>query len=645
MALPAAANPAAPALPGAAPNHGAVAFPGEDLFTELLAQLTEVGAFSPESTSASEASASPFPQSMAGMPFPPARFLHTSALFHGKPPSPTCEDTEVVGQPPHAVRAYPTATVQIEYSAAVTVPPYSVLEAGPEFESDTESGDRFHLGDQTVAAAPLLMVDTPAEPKALVFVGADFVWLPESQPDGPSVEDNSCVHPPEEHLRDEKSPVWNGTPSASSTPHIQDSAPQEVVNEQQPVERREPPLPVPSFVSLSPELPRPVIVPNQPPPAEIESRRFSAIPVTRLDPEPLRGVQASKSGSPHAESAEPVAREAFRLLLRPTIPYHPGPDAVAHPPAEAGIIHQPKLDGVVAELTERGKPAIAAVDAQVAETTNLTPTFSRSGREPAQARTWSRPASEVPVKPQISSQTASAHFDGHPTPQEEGAPPLRVEEKSSTYFSEEEPGQSNAGKDDRVSSPVQSRESGHVWTSSRVPTQPDLQPESNDSVAEATPVEPIEEPAPAVPASRTVRQLRLSVETTPAGSPVELRLHQRPDGVEVSVHSQDSQVRDSLRTGLSDLVNNLEKQGVSSEMLHPLRSNLPENSSEPSAHRARTDEFASPVAEASESEARDDTHRRQREPLWESGGDQRRRRDQQPDAWQKYLEEYTWRNR
>lgn len=126
---------------------------------------------------------------------------------------------------------------------------------------------------------------------------------------------------------------------------------------------------------------------------------------------------------------------------------------------------------------------------------------------------------------------------------------------------------------------------------------------------------------------------------------MELLLQQRPDGVEVSVHSHDNQMRDSLRTGLSDLVNNLEKQGIASDMLHPLRSNMAEHSSEPSVPKARTEELASPVAEASESEAREDTHRQPRELLWESGSDQRRRRDQRPDVWQKYMEEYTWRNR
>lgn len=551
----------------------------------------------------------------------------------------------MVAQTPHATRVQSAATVQMEHSVSA-FPSFALFEADPALELDTESEDSPHPENQAIAPVPSLTVSMPAEPKA-PRLEVDLAWLPQGRPDGPAFEENSRLHLVEGHALVEKSATAEVIPPSPSAAGIQDTATRESAGESEPNEKsesREHPLPVPSFVSLSPEFPRQVAVPHHTfPTAENESRRLSGTPITSGDLETLRRVQEPPSGRPLIEFAEPVAREAFRILLRQTTPYHARPDAIEIPTVETGATLQPKLDDAVTVQAERETLVVAPPEARAAEA-DLTPTLTRRGLDPSLAGTSSKPTSEVSGRPILPSQPVAARFDEHTGSRGEGTPPPRVEAKTSTH-SEEEPHQGNSAKDERLPAPPQTKEFGPVWTSSHTPSETHPRSERTGSAAEAAPVAPIEEPAPVVPAARTVRQLRLSVETTPTGSSVELLLQQRPDGVEVSVHSQDNQVRDSLRTGLSDLVNNLEKQGIASDIVHPLRSNLTEHSSDLSVHKARAEELASPVAEASESEAREDTHRQPREPLWEAGSDQRRRRDQRPDAWQKYLEEYTWRNR
>lgn len=166
-----------------------------------------------------------------------------------------------------------------------------------------------------------------------------------------------------------------------------------------------------------------------------------------------------------------------------------------------------------------------------------------------------------------------------------------------------------------------------------------------ESVAEGTRPPALEEPAPVVPATRTIRQLRVPIEAATTGRPVELLLQQRPDGVEVSVHSPDSQLRDSLRSGLANLVSTLDRQGVVTELLAPQPVQPAEVSREWTVRVPSGDDSGATVSEMSEPENFSDSQRQQKQPQWESNGDQRRKRDQQPDAWQKYLEEYTWRNR
>lgn len=639
LALPAAATAAVPELMSDSSHHGATAFLGQDLFPELLALLTDMDTASSAPTPEPAASATPLLQSMAGIPLQRTRFIHTNVISREKPEAaPGCEEPEVVASFPHAACAQPLA-VQTKYTASA-FPSHSLVEAGMELESDTESGDGSHTGNQAAIPLPSPTVDVPVKPKEPLLIEADFAWPPLSQTDGRALEENSNVHPVEAHALVEEIASGNAMPPMPSASGIRETATRESASESEPSERREPPLPVSSFVLFSPELPRQVVVPYQTfPPVEIESRRPSGTPIVRGDLGPLRREQEPQGGFTPVESAEPVAREAFRLLLRQTTFYRPGPDAVVLPPVETGSTHQPQPDGAVAEQTEGDAPVVAVPDPRPPEKS-----LTRRGLEPPLAGTASKPASEVAGRPRLTSQPMAPHFDGQTAPKGETVPPSRVEAKSSTY-GEEEPRQGDSAKDDRVSAPAQNKESGPAWTSSLFSAETKPRSERTGSAAEATPVAPIEEPAPAVPVSRTVRQLRLSVETTTAGGSVELLLQQRPDGVEVSVHSQDNHLRDSLRTGLSDLVTNLEKQGIASDMLHPLRSSLPEHPSEPSVHKVRSEELASPVAEASESEAREDAHRQQREPLWEQGSDQRRRRDQRPDAWQKYLEEYTWRNR
>jgi hypothetical protein len=120
---------------------------------------------------------------------------------------------------------------------------------------------------------------------------------------------------------------------------------------------------------------------------------------------------------------------------------------------------------------------------------------------------------------------------------------------------------------------------------------------------------------------------------------VQLLVQQKPGGVEVSVHSPNQSVRETLRSGLSELIGSLDRKGVITEI-------LPSISALAGGLAERLDSTSpTTTTEVPEREGREDSHGRQgRQPHWESGGDNRRRQNPDADAWRKYLEEYTWRN-
>ncbi len=170
--------------------------------------------------------------------------------------------------------------------------------------------------------------------------------------------------------------------------------------------------------------------------------------------------------------------------------------------------------------------------------------------------------------------------------------------------------------------------------------RPTVEPFSVKQVSEAAaPASPREEPVGTHAVPNPVRQLRVSLQSSEAGGGVQLLVQQRPGGVEVSVHSPNPSVRETLRSGLSELIGSLDRKGVLTET-------LPSVSALSGGLAERVDSTGpSMITEVPEGEGREDHRGRQeRSPQWESGGDNRRRQNPDADAWKKYLEEYAWRN-
>ncbi len=95
---------------------------------------------------------------------------------------------------------------------------------------------------------------------------------------------------------------------------------------------------------------------------------------------------------------------------------------------------------------------------------------------------------------------------------------------------------------------------------------------STGPAADASAAAPPEQAAPAAPASS--RQVDLTVPND-AGHPVDIRISQRGDDVQVTVRTPDGILAQSLRHNLPELSENLSRTGLREEMLHTAQSHSP----------------------------------------------------------------------
>jgi hypothetical protein len=170
--------------------------------------------------------------------------------------------------------------------------------------------------------------------------------------------------------------------------------------------------------------------------------------------------------------------------------------------------------------------------------------------------------------------------------------------------------------------------------------------EANDPAS--TSMSTIEEPVSPTPVPRSVRELRVTLPQGGEGRGVDILLQQRAGGVEVSVRSADPQVRETLRSELSDLIGRLDRKGVTAEALPTLHT----------GHVTRVEQSAvladvgvehtiseKAVVEHTREETRDDSQQHQAKQFdWQSQSENRRRREQSAESWQKYMEENAWRS-
>ncbi len=104
-------------------------------------------------------------------------------------------------------------------------------------------------------------------------------------------------------------------------------------------------------------------------------------------------------------------------------------------------------------------------------------------------------------------------------------------------------------------------------TTGSVPKQSSTAP-----VADASPAPPPEQALPSAPAPS--RQFDLTVPND-AGHPVDIRISQRGEDVQVTVRTPDGILAQSLRHNLSELSENLSKTGLREEVLHTAQSHSP----------------------------------------------------------------------
>lgn len=175
-------------------------------------------------------------------------------------------------------------------------------------------------------------------------------------------------------------------------------------------------------------------------------------------------------------------------------------------------------------------------------------------------------------------------------------------------------------------------------------TPPTAAPPQAQSVLEADAVARLEEPIQISPPAQPLRHLRVSIGASGSGN-VEVLVNQRPGGVEVSIHSMDQQVRDTLRSGLTTLIESFDRRGVAAETL-PAASTVRQEPSNPLVEwmQGSTNGHET-VMELAEQQATDGGQQQfHRQPQWELAEENRRRRGQDVGAWKKYLEEYSWLN-
>ncbi|MFN7937909.1 MAG: hypothetical protein U0R19_31555 [Bryobacteraceae bacterium] len=343
------------------------------------------------------------------------------------------------------------------------------------------------------------------------------------------------------------------------------------------------------------------------------------------------------------ERDRPATREAFRLLLR---------------------------NHTSNASAEQRSPIKQELSAQSSPSTETTPSAFKIPA-PLRERTESSEARQTypePVRPQIPkalTHAADVKNDTGEKPPDTSPDNLRAAQTQTSGTRHEPPSSlapdterkqgdrkspgrdedgavGNAAKPESAVKPVvlPAREFSGVHEERHVALQP-------DSGAEPPPAaSAVDDAAPVVPPSRTVQQLRVTLPPSAEGRNVEVLLNQRPGGVEVSVRSPDPQIRETLRSGLSDLIGAFDRKGVAAETLpitvsgHSTQAGQTHGLTE-----AGTVKGLSVHAETADSEMREDPQQnQQRQAQWEPDGDNRRRREQPAEAWQKYMEEYAWRS-
>ncbi|MBS1824257.1 MAG: hypothetical protein JST93_02965 [Acidobacteria bacterium] len=393
-------------------------------------------------------------------------------------------------------------------------------------------------------------------------------------------------------------------------------------------------LPAPSSIPSSPDLQGVALQPSE--------RRQS---VFRQEDALQMGLKSdSQAPSEHREPT--AAPEAFRLLLRnqsgnsaasETVPalrdlpqVDPPPTAmpppVSHP---AAMLKQPEVVAEMPHPAESVRPVTTGRPAQTA-----------TGKIPASATKLPEVTPDKPnatlAEPAGSSNEPQARI-ATDTGRHQG-------DHSSQRREDEHPAGSPTKPESAAKTAVlPARDVEAVRVEARHVSP---QSESRVEVAAQQP-SAVEDPAPLIPSSRTVQQLRVTLPPSAEGRNVEVLLNQRAGGVEVSVRSSDPQVRETLRSGLSDLVGSFDRKGVAVETL-PLTvsGHLPQAGQSHVLTEAGAGKGLSTqvVAETNEGELPNDQQQQQRQAQWEPEGDNRRRRDQPAEAWQKYMEEYAWRS-
>lgn len=196
-------------------------------------------------------------------------------------------------------------------------------------------------------------------------------------------------------------------------------------------------------------------------------------------------------------------------------------------------------------------------------------------------------------------------------------------------------------------------------------TQPSATPphslgvHSLSSTESSLPIEANDSPAPVPfnvslemePAARTAthaltesRQIRLPIENSPEG--LEVRIREQAGNIEVSVVSQDQNLRTRLQSNLQDLVASLEGKGIAADVrsAEPVHHNPAIEAADLHRDLAVAQSAETDSSSQQNSTSQDQRDSPQRSP-WDQPKDDRRRRDSAAEAWMNILEEIKWLNR